>query len=126
MTEEQIQEHVVQLLRAYAAPDVVWFAVPNGGARTRKVGGKLKAQGVRRGAPDLVFLIQGWFHGVELKTATGASSPHQKAFGEAIEKAGGRYRVCHGLDATIQHLSAIGAFRPGIRFRFSTSRSSNP
>lgn len=51
-------------------PDVVIFAVPNGGLRNKREAIRFKAEGVRPGVPDLVLAEpRGRFHGlyVEMK-----------------------------------------------------------
>jgi hypothetical protein len=121
MTEDDLQQHVVHLMHAHGLADVCWFAVPNGEARSAATGAKLKRQGVKPGAPDLVFLIKGTFHGVELKAMSGVMSQAQKDFGPWIETAGGVYHVCWGLDQSFRCLQKIGAIDPQIRFTHPTS-----
>lgn len=122
--EDTIQRHIVKLLESYARPDVVWFAVPNGGFRFGRTAAILKAQGLRPGAPDLVILRKGEFHGVEIKSDKGVVSGHQAAFGLAIEQAGGGYHVTYGLDQTIKRLIALDIFRPGLKFTFPEAKPS--
>jgi hypothetical protein len=116
--EDTIQQHAVKFLTAFGRADVAWFAVPNGEKRHASVGAKLKRQGVRTGAPDLVFLIDGHFHGVELKALKGSPSPAQIAFRLDIERAGGSYHLCRGLDEAIACFEAISVLQPNIRLRF--------
>jgi hypothetical protein len=118
MDENTIQQNVVQMLAAYGKPDVLWFAVPNGEARTQAIGAKLKRQGVRAGAADLMFVIAGHVHGVELKTEKNGPKPNQIAFKLDLERAGGTYHLCHGLAATVDCLKSIGAFQPNVTFTF--------
>ncbi len=62
-------------LRAFH-PDVLVYAVPNGGGRTGWDATRLKAEGVLAGVPDLVFAEpRGVYHGlyVEMKRVTGGS-----------------------------------------------------
>lgn len=62
-------------LRAFH-PDVLVYAVPNGGGRTGWDATRLKAEGVLAGVPDLVFAEpRGVYHGlyVEMKRTTGSS-----------------------------------------------------
>ena len=73
-------EHVEQSLlvqwfrRSY--PNVLIFAVPNGGARSRATAGKLKVEGVVPGIPDL--FVPEWKLWVEMKrTKGGVLSPEQ-------------------------------------------------
>jgi len=78
------------------------LAIPNGGARHRAEGGKLKAQGVRPGVPDLLLAYPcGGCAGlwIELKRqAGGRPSPAQKQWLQRLEAAG--YATCcaHGWD----------------------------
>lgn len=57
-------------------PDLKWlYAIPNGGARHPAVAAKLKAEGVRRGVPDLCLPVRrGRYPGayVEMKRLAGS------------------------------------------------------
>lgn len=117
--ETEIQCRVVELLESYARPDIVWFAVPNGGHRFKRIAYELKRMGLRAGAPDLVFLVKGRFHGVELKAPHGRLEKTQEAFGFGIERAGGTYSVVFGFDNTVRHLISLDVFTPGVKFTFS-------
>jgi hypothetical protein len=114
MNEEQLQENVVILMRSHGRLDVCWAAIPNGEQRRRSTGAKLKRAGVVAGAPDLFFLIDGVFHGVELKVVDGIHTKNQKDFGSWITTAGGCYHVCYGLSQAINCLKAIGALRKDV------------
>lgn len=119
MTEDDLQQHVVHLMRSHGRPDVCWFAVPNGEQRKQSIGAKLKRAGVTAGAPDMVFLVGGIFHGVELKTLAGRATTLQREFGKWIEVAGGYYHICHGIDQTFQCLQRIGCLLPNVRISSS-------
>lgn len=58
------------------------YAIPNGGARSQATAGKLKAEGVKPGVPDLCLPApRGNYHGlyIEMKRAQGSkTSPTQK------------------------------------------------
>lgn len=116
MSERVLQEHVVKLLNSFARPDICWFAVPNGELRNWKVGAQLKAAGLRAGAADLLFLIDGRCHAVELKTEIGTLKKKQIEFQEDWQRAGGFFHVAFGLDQAIGILRGISAFRSGISF----------
>lgn len=81
-------------------PDLrMLFAVPNGGARSKATGGKLKAEGVRPGVSDYIALVpRNGFHGLvlELKTAKGVVSKEQNAFIAAARIAGYRVEIARG------------------------------
>lgn len=75
------------------------FAIPNGGERHPVVAAKLKAEGVKRGVPDICLPVAcGGFHGlyVELKSATGRASAEQRGWIDALCVQGYRAEVCRG------------------------------
>lgn len=83
-------------------PELRWLAaIPNGGKRSRKVGGELKAEGVRRGVPDyLMPVARGEYVGlaIELKTATGRPSPEQRQWLAHLEAQGWHAVVARGWE----------------------------
>jgi hypothetical protein len=106
MSEFQIQIAVVDHLKARALPSVYWFAVPNGGyVMDPRVVAKLKAMGLRPGAPDIVVLSDGVPRGLELKTTTGTQSDAQKQAMKDWRAAGGVYEVARGLDEALEVLT---------------------
>jgi hypothetical protein len=121
LSEQSLQQHIVKLLQAYGRPDIAWWAVPNGELRNHKVGVQLKAAGLRAGAADLSFVIDGKFHAVELKTEIGTLSPKQLSFREDLERAGGFFHVAFGLQEALGVLSGIRAFRPNITLSPTTA-----
>jgi hypothetical protein len=114
MSEATLQTHIAKLLNSYAKPNICWFACPNGEQRSAKTGQRLKQQGVRTGAADLMFIKAGQFIGLELKTEIGAMSKAQHQFKEDLERAGGIYLVAFGLEAAISLLIDLEVFRPNI------------
>ena len=57
------------------------YAIPNGGARHPVVAAKLKAEGVKRGVPDICLPVaRGKWHGlyIELKRQKGARPSHEQ------------------------------------------------
>lgn len=91
-------------------PDLdLMFAVPNGGHRHKAVAGKLKAEGVKRGVPDVWLPVpMGRFHGlvIEMKKRRGPKggtngsvvTPEQREWLDALHAKGYRTVVCHGFD----------------------------
>ena len=57
-SEAQIQISLVERLRWQIRDDVIWFHVPNGEERDKRVAAKLKAFGVLPGVADLIFIFQ--------------------------------------------------------------------
>jgi rhodanese-related sulfurtransferase len=86
-------------------PDIPYFAVPNGGWRSKATAGILKATGVKPGVPDLVFpAARGGHHGlfIELKrTKGGRASENQKAWLERLRAGGYRAEICAGAEAAM-------------------------
>lgn len=84
------------------------FAVPNGGGRSKAEGGRLKAEGVKPGVPDLMLPVarQG-YHGlfIEMKRAGGGRlSLYQREWRARLEAEGYRWVCCEGMDAGIKAL----------------------
>lgn len=81
------------------------WAIPNGGDRHPAVAQKLKAEGVKRGVPDLFFSYpcggkSGLF--IEMKKRSGGVvSGHQKQYIEWLRNVGYRVEVCKGCDEAI-------------------------
>jgi hypothetical protein len=70
------QREVVRWFRQ-TWPGVRIFAIPNGGHRSMATAGRLKAEGVASGVPDL--FVPAWRLWVEMKRSKGGSlSPEQK------------------------------------------------
>lgn len=78
-------------------------AIPNGGHRHPAVAGKLRAEGVSAGFPDLFLpAARGPYHGcfIELKRRqSGNVTRDQHAWHEALRAQGYRVEVCRGWDA---------------------------
>ena len=82
-TEHEEQRLLVQWFRR-KWPDVRIFAIPNGGYRSRATAGRLKAEGVSPGVPDL--FIPAWRLWVEMNRAKGGSlSAEQKDWIQYLE-----------------------------------------
>lgn len=75
------------------------FHIPNGGQRHKVVAAKLVGQGVRPGVPDLCLPVpRGGWHGlwIEMKSATGRTSPEQREWLEFLALQGYATAVCRG------------------------------
>ena len=58
----------------------------------------LQGLGAYKGIPDLIAVKNGRVLFIELKTARGRQSDHQKKFQADLEAAGGKYVLCRGVD----------------------------
>lgn len=107
--EGDLQRALVQHLRLLAPVNVIWAHIPNGEHRSKRTGARLKALGVQRGIPDLMFVLaDGRAAFLELKARTGRLSPDQKAFGAKCEAMGVEYAVSADLDQALSILRAWG------------------
>lgn len=89
-------------------PNVLAYAIPNGGHRHPAVAGKLKAEGVTAGVPD-IFIADGrpgMF--IEMKSKEGRVSPEQRDIQTRLLDSGYCVAVCYGWDearlAAIEYL----------------------
>lgn len=83
------------------------FHIPNGGARSKATAGKLKAEGVKTGVPDLFFPVaRGGFHGmfIELKIQSNKPTENQIKWLEALSEQGYKTVVCYGWRAASKAL----------------------
>jgi hypothetical protein len=95
-------------------PDVRIFAIPNGGARSKATAGRLKAEGVASGVPDL--FVPAWRLWVEMKRAKGGSlSPEQKDWIKYLEGVGYWVIVGKGADHAKQQISAFFTTNQGTQ-----------
>ena len=101
--EEQAALVVWCKLNERKHPELAWvFAIPNGGYRHPATAGRLKAEGVRRGYPDLgLDVARGGFHGlrIELKRRKGGGlSPEQHTWGVRLMRQGYDWNVARGWE----------------------------
>jgi hypothetical protein len=104
-TEEREQMAVVQYLELKGHK---FTAIPNetgGGVEHYRRATKMKRQGVRKGFPDMVAIINNQFICIEMKRIKGSKiSQEQKDWIEAIERASIPVKVCYGSDEAIEFI----------------------
>jgi hypothetical protein len=84
------------------------LAIPNGGFRFRTTAGMLKAEGVRRGIPDLLLPVaRRGYHGfwIECKSPTGQPSRDQQWWILELAQQGYRTEVHRDLERAINALN---------------------
>lgn len=109
--EQLIHRAVVQHLRLRAVPGLVWFHVPNGGARKPIEAAILKSMGVRPGVSDFILVHASKIFALELKAEGGRATEHQMAFLAEIDRAGAFTAMPTGLDAAIATLESWGLLK---------------
>lgn len=105
LREADIQAAVMDFWRQLGRPDTLVAAIPNARAHGQP--------GLTPGLPDL--LVLGGTIGVgflELKTASGRLSDHQKRFAALCETLMLHYRVAYGLDDALRVLTDWRILRP--------------
>lgn len=100
-TESQEQQRLVLKLN-WQHPDLVFFAIPNGGRRSKGEAIKMRLEGVKAGVPD-IFISEpiGSYHGlyVELKRIDmneKSVSKDQKDIHSVLLDKGYQVKVCYG------------------------------
>jgi hypothetical protein len=85
------------------------FAIPNGGDRDDIVAAKLKAEGVKKGVPDLMLPVaRGNYHGLflEMKRQEGGRvRPEQKEWREFLLAQGYQAVICRGLGEAMRAIT---------------------
>lgn len=106
--EHQTQCACVRWFRyQYPEYSMLLFAVPNGGARDRVTGAKLKAEGVVAGVADLFLSVpRKGFHGmyIEMKAGKNTQTESQKEFQRSVEAEGYLYKVIRSFDEFMQEV----------------------
>lgn len=80
MTENQIQGQIIAYLKAVLTDQHDVTAIPNGCIRTEGGRAGNAVPGLLKGVPDLLIFGQGCGYFMEVKSATGKLSPHQREF----------------------------------------------
>lgn len=94
---------------------IAWFHPPNGGHRNVVVAAKLKAQGVKRGVPDVMIVDPPPLYpenvgtAIELKRRkAGRVSENQTEWLEKLRNRGWAVAVCRGATEAIEFLESLG------------------
>lgn len=110
--EHKIQIALMDYLAIAGRRDLHWFAIPNGEKRHIGVASRLKAEGVRRGTPDLCFMLDaGRVAWLEMKAPKGTLSPEQKAFRDRAQSLDHLWAMARSVDEAIPHLTKWGVLR---------------
>ena len=95
--------------KGFGLPEYALFAVPNAGAGAQRgQAGKMKAEGTRKGIPDLLLPVaKGDFRGlaIEMKSATGSVKPEQREVQDWLLEQGWRVWVCRSSEQAIGAIS---------------------
>lgn len=101
-SEDELGRSAAEFLDWALPPSCRYTHIASGGKRHPAVAGQMKAQGVRRGAPDYVIVGPHGGLWIELKSATGVLSDEQEAWRDVIVVAPGqRWALCRSIDEVI-------------------------
>lgn len=104
MTEHDLQCAICDYLDIRR---ICYWAVPNGGKRSKTESARFKKEGVKSGVPDISIVHDGMYYGLEVKkpktlTPKGRLSKNQKNMIEKIEEHGGDVKVVYSVQDTIE------------------------
>ena len=112
LSEHSIQVGLIRELEYKLRPELVRYAIPNGGLRNARVAQKMKAEGLLPGMPDLGFAMEGgrsnW---LELKTGKGSLSDYQWGIRRKLEALGHQWALARSVDEALETLAAWGALK---------------
>jgi hypothetical protein len=109
-SEYRIHCAIVELIELTVAPGVIWYHPASGEHRSAITGARLKRMGVRRGVPDLAFVLaDGRAAFLEIKTAKGRLTPEQAAFRDACLRGAVPWDIARSVEDAHRILSAWGA-----------------
>lgn len=83
------------------------FAVPNGGARNIVVARKLKAEGVKRGVPDIFLPVPRGTHAglfIELKAGKNKPTLEQKEWAQGLMSMGYHVVLCYSWEEAVERI----------------------
>ena len=94
---------------------VCYWAVTNGGKRSKSEANRLKAEGVKSGVPDITVLYDGKYYGLEVKRPAtlapkGRLSKNQKQMIKLIEDNGCKVKVVYGTEDVILAFAEWGIY----------------
>lgn len=81
------------------------YAIPNGGYRTKAEAGRFKAEGVRKGVPDLCIPVaRGPYHSlyIEMKARGGKATDEQLQWIATLRGEGMCAYICIGAESAIE------------------------
>jgi len=112
VSEHKLQVNLITELAYKLRPEIVRYAIPNGGLRNVRVAQKMKAEGLQPGMPDLGFAMEdGRTSWIELKTDKGALSSYQIGIRHKLEKLGHQWALARSVEEAIEHLATWGALK---------------
>ena len=110
MSEHQEQAALFEwaAIKSRQIPELAYlYAVPNGGFRHKATAAKLKAEGVKRGVPDVALPVaRGPYHGcwIEMKYGKNKPTSSQERWMEFLRGQGHYVTVCYSWEEASREL----------------------
>lgn len=112
ISEHSIQVSLVTELGYRLRPEIVRYAIPNGGLRNIRVAQKMKAEGLQPGMPDLGFAIEdGRCRWLEMKADKGSLSIYQIGIRRRLERLGHEWAMARSVEEAMDHLNKWGLLK---------------
>jgi hypothetical protein len=108
--ERILQQTLVEILNEEIKGDVEWTCFPAGGGGAVR-GTFLKKMGLKRGWPDLIFLRNGQFYGLELKAEKGKLSEAQVGTQSRLGLCGGLIATAWSIEESIHIIDGWGLLK---------------
>jgi hypothetical protein len=102
--EARLQRAVCEHLRLTALPGVLYLKITNEGKRSVALGAEYKRQGLKPGASDLLVVVNGRAHFLELKARGEEPSEAQRQFFVDAAEAGAAYGWADNIDLALEFL----------------------
>jgi len=99
MLEKDIQKQILDYLKIKR---IFHYKNSTTGIYQQKTGHYIPSQSV--GSPDIICVVDGRYIGIEVKRPGSKLSPHQEAFRDNLQQAGGFYIVAHNVEDVITNL----------------------
>lgn len=111
-SEHSIQVGLVNELVYKLRPEIIRYAIPNGGLRNIRVAQKMKAEGLQPGMPDLGFAVEGGrTHWLEMKTDKGALSHYQYGIRHKLEMLDHKWAMARSIEEALDTLARWGLLK---------------
>jgi hypothetical protein len=115
MDEHGIQVRLCNILRIFARADVIWHAIPNAGKRGFQAAAAMVAEGLLAGVADLLFIVEGRAHYLEMKKPGGVLSVPQMGFRARCHRDGVPWAMAETLEQAVEVLIGWRVFKPNFK-----------
>jgi hypothetical protein len=108
--EHMMQQTLTVFLGRALPPEVAWTSVDPATDQhmDAEAGKRRKDRGIKPGWPDVQFIFEGRFYGIELKVGNGTQSDNQILRQGEIEQAKAPYAICRSVEEVECQLRAWG------------------